>query len=155
MGRWDKFDKGFDNGFDKGGNSKREPFKSDLTKEDIQKIRAHCIGMTESEKDKVVSEIVHTYEYIQKMLDKVDSSPPDHSQVEAMVCMMYGAYEELCSPPAMLVVACKIAQHQNFTPSTMKEMLKCLSKMMEGRFEKPSWGSRSDSGEFKSGFKFE
>ena len=149
MGRWDKFDKGFS----KGG----EPFKSALTKDDIQKIRDHCRGMTESEKEKVVSEIVHTYQYIQKMLDKEDSSPPNHTHVEAMICMMYGAYEELNSPPAMLVVACKIAQHQNFSPSTVKVMLKCLNKMLEGRFEK-SWGSRSDSGEFKSdgsGFKFE
>jgi len=143
MGKWDHF----------GNKSGKEPFKTDLTPTDIQTIRSHCIGMTEPEKDKVVSEIVHTYDYIKRVLEKTDSSKPDHTQVEAMICMLYGAYNELSSPPAMLVVACKIAQSQNFTPSTVKVMLMCLNKMMDSRFES---SDRSDKGFGSSKtFKFE
>jgi hypothetical protein len=105
--------------------------------------------MTESEKDVVVGRIVESYTFISEMLKKEDSSPPNHVQIEAMLTMLYGSYEVLTSPPSILVVACKIAQHERFTPSTVKVMLNCLYKMLEGRFGEPGIGKGKDK------FKFE
>jgi hypothetical protein len=132
MGRWDKF-------------SKDSKIKTELSPTDIQQLRDHCQDMTESEKDVVVGRIIETYNYIGEITKSEDTSPVDHSKVEAMITMLYGAYNELSSPPSILVVACQIAKKDGFSPSTVKLMLKCVYKMLEGRFGAPG----------KHDFKFE
>ena len=145
MGRWDK---------DKD-KSDLSAYKTALTDEDLQKIRSNCRGMTESEKDEVVSQIAQTYSYIREMLVKNDDSVVDYNRVLAIASLLYCEYERLSSPPAILVSCVEIARKNHFNVNTFKKMIVVVHRLLDDRFLSPSdcFGTDSETG--TKDFKFE